>query len=263
VVWASSAAVVGMLGYGVGTVLQAAGAARARGPAVLRQPLYLGGLGCDGVGWLASLVALQGLPLFAVQAVLAGSLAVTVLLARVFLRASLRTRDWFAVAAVALALVVIAVSAGVQSSLPPPHRFAPTMGASLLVLAVITLAFYRGGGPVPMALLAGLAFSGAALCARASHLNAGWPLVGAPVTWCLLGFGVIGALTFSRGLESSAVGLVAAVLWVVEVLVPGVIGLGLLGDRVRAGWDMAAVLAVAVAVAGCVVLATSPAQTEG
>lgn len=81
------AAVAGMMAYGIATVLQAAGAKRAHGVAVLGQPLYLLGTGLDAAAWLASVVALQQLPLFAVQAVLAGSLGVTVVLARVFLGA--------------------------------------------------------------------------------------------------------------------------------------------------------------------------------
>jgi hypothetical protein len=55
---------------------------------------------------------------------------------------------------------------------------------------------------------------------------------------------------------------VAAVLWVVEVLVPGAVGVLALGDGVRPGWQIGAVIAVVVAVAGCAVLATSPAQSE-
>ena len=68
------AALVGMFGYGIGSVLQAAAAARASGPAVLRHPAYLAGLTCDAVAWLASLAALRSLPLFVVQSLLAGEL---------------------------------------------------------------------------------------------------------------------------------------------------------------------------------------------
>ena len=53
-------------------------------------------------------------------------------------------------------------------------------------------------------------------------------------------------------------GTVAATVSVLEVLVPGVVGLAVLGDVVRSGWAVPAVLATLVAVGGCVVLATSP-----
>ena len=258
------AAAVGMLGYGVATVLQAVAARRATGLAVLRQWPYLVGLLCDGGAWLASLVALQTLPLFAVQALLAGSLGVTVLLARAFLGVRLRRRDWLALAGVAVALVTVAAAAGVQSAHPAPGWFTLTMGATIGVLLVAILVLYRNGRPLPVALVTGLAFSGAALCARATPIRGGWQhLLAQPLAWAAAAFGLIGLIGLSRALERADVGLVAAVLWVVEVLVPGAVGVLALGDGVRPGWVAGAVLAVLLAVASCAVLATSPAQPEG
>lgn len=73
------AAVLASIGYGLASVLQAVGARRAAasGAGTAVQPAHLGGLALDGASWLVSLLALRVLPLFAVQAVLAGSLAVT------------------------------------------------------------------------------------------------------------------------------------------------------------------------------------------
>lgn len=257
------AALAGMLGYGIGTVLQAAGAARTHGLAVMRQPVYLVGLGFDGAAWLASLLALQRLPLFAVQALLAGSLCVTVLLARVFLGTKLRRRDGASIVLVALALAAVAGAAGVESSQPPPAWFTPSALVALAVVLLVTLGLYRPGRSVPMAAVAGVAFSGSALCARALHTPGGWrQLITDPVAWAVLGFGVIGAVALSRALERGAVGPAVAVLWVVEVLLPGTVGVLALGDVVRPGWGITAVAAITVAVAGCAVLATSPAQPD-
>jgi drug/metabolite transporter (DMT)-like permease len=257
------AALAGMLGYGIGTALQAAGAARARGLAVMRQPMYLVGLGFDAAAWLASLLALQRLPLFAVQALLAGSLCVTVLLARIFLGTRLRRRDGAAVVLVALALAAVAAASGVQSTKPPPGWFTPTALVTLAAVVLVMTGLYRRGRSVPMAVVAGVAFSGSALCARALHAPGGWrQLLTEPVAWAVVGFGVLGAVALSRALERGAVGSAVAVLWVVEVLLPGSVGVLALGDGVRAGWAIPAAAAVAVAVAGCAVLATSPAQPE-
>lgn len=257
------AAVAGMLAYGLATVLQAAGAKRAHGIAVLAQPLYLVGTGLDATAWLASVVALQQLPLFAVQAVLAGSLGVTVVLARAFLGAALRRRDIAAIAAVVATLVVVAGAAGLQTPEPPPRWFTAAALPALGVVAAVTVALYRRGRPVPMAVLAGIAFSGAALCARALHITGPWQqLLHDPAAWAALGFGVVGAVALSRALESGHVGLVVSLLWVIEVLLSGGVGVLALGDGVRAGWAVPAAAAVAVAVAGCIVLATSTAQPE-
>ena len=79
------AALAAAVGYGSGSVLQASATRHRSGLRVLLQPLYLAGLVLDLLGWLLSLVALRSLPLFAVQSLLAGSLVVTVVLARVML----------------------------------------------------------------------------------------------------------------------------------------------------------------------------------
>ena len=103
--------------YGAGSILQAVGARKAVAATgttagVLRQWSYLAGLGCDLAGWLLSLLALRTLPLFAVQAVLAGSVAVTVILAAIVFNVALTPGDLIAVAAVTVAVVVIGLSAG-------------------------------------------------------------------------------------------------------------------------------------------------------
>jgi len=255
------AALVGMLGYGVGSVLQAVGAARASGPAVLRHPAYLAGLACDAVAWLASLAALRHLPLFAVQSLLAGSLGVTVVLAGVFLGARLRSRDAVAVAVIILALATVAGASGAQSARAAPDGFQAATLTVLLVMVVVSVTLYRDAGSLPVAALAGLAFSGAALSARAVQGGHGWSqILSEPLAWAVLGFGAIGGLTYARSLERGPVGPATAVLWGVEVLVPGIVGVVVLGDGVRPGWALPALLAVAAALAACVVLATSPAQ---
>lgn len=117
------AAVGAALAYGAGSVLQAAGARRAVAAGqgllgVTRQWPYLGGLGCDLGGWLLSLLALRRLPLFAVQAILAGSLAVTVLLAAAVLHVPPRRADTAAVVLIVAALAVLGAAAGAEGSGP-------------------------------------------------------------------------------------------------------------------------------------------------
>ena len=258
------AALAGTLAYGVGSVLQAVGASRASGPAVVTHPAYLAGLGCDGIAWLASIVALRHLPLFVVQSLLAGSLGVTVLLAAVFLGARLRARDVTCVAVVIAALAVVAGASGLQSARPAPSGFAAGTLVALVLTAALVLAAYSRAGSLALAAVAGLAFSGAALAARAVPSGAGpGALLTEPLAWAVVGFGAAGALTYARSLERGAVGPATAVLWGIEVVVPGAIGVVVLGDGVRSGWAAPAMLAVVAVALACAVLATSPAQPGG
>jgi hypothetical protein len=118
----------------------------------------------------------------------------------------------------------------------------------------------RRGRWAPVAVIAGAAFAGAAVCARGMDASAGLSsLLLAPLVWAIAGFGVLGALGYARALESGQVGPATALLWVVEVLVPGGVGVFVLGDQVRPGLEWLAVLSVVVAVGASGVLALSPA----
>jgi len=258
------AAVAGALLYGTGTVLQAVAARRASGPGVLRHPWYVAGLVCDLLGWLASLVALRALPLFTVQALLAGSLVVTVLLARVVLSAPLRRIDGVSVGVVVVALVVLARAAGPETA----ARALPDGFTATVLVALVSVTGYRHGAGWLFALLAALAASGAAICARAVTLPAGaatGQLVRAvaaePLAWAVAGFGLLMTVTYARALERAGVGASAAVMAVVEVVVPAAVGLGLLHDSVRPGWPVAALVAAVLAAAACVALAASAATS--
>ena len=71
-------ATAAMILYSVAALLQAAGAHRAtRRRPVAVQTGYLAGLVVDLFAWMFAVLALQHLPVFAVQAVIGGSIAVT------------------------------------------------------------------------------------------------------------------------------------------------------------------------------------------
>lgn len=260
---ALGAAVLAALGYAAGSVLQAVGVRGGSGAAQLvRSPKYLAGLGCDGVAWLLSLVALRTLPTFAVQSLLAGSLALTVLLARVFMHARLRRVDVVAVVAMVAALAVVG-GAGTEQPSPAVSRAAEV--ALLATTAVVVLAAVLGRAmpSTPHAVLAGVGYSVAALAARAVEVPATWwHVVTEPLAWAVVVSGVVGTLAYATALERGPVGPATAVLWAVEVVLPASAGVLLLGDVVRSGWTPAVVVAVAVVVGGCVVLAGSPAVPE-
>src|SRR4051812_33455273 len=99
-------ALVANVSYGLGTILQATGARRATTSAHLdvllfarlaRQLPYVAGLALDAIGFLASIVALRTLPLFVVQAAIAGSIGVTALTAVFVFGFRLRTGDTIAI----------------------------------------------------------------------------------------------------------------------------------------------------------------------
>lgn len=252
---------VGAVLYGIGSVLQAVGVRQSskRGRGVVGaalQSAYIAGLGCDLGAWVLSLLALRRLPVFVVQAVLAGSLAVTAVIATITVGTALDRTDWYAIVAVVGALAVISASGGAERAVAPSTAVEAGLVAGALVLAVaVFTARWWVSAPV-MAGLAGMAYGGAALAVRvmptASHLSG---YLGEPLAWAVVGFGLVGTYGYTFSLEHGDVGVVTAALWVVELVVPGLIGVLLLGDHLRAGWAIPALVASAVAIGATMILA--------
>ncbi len=263
-IWAVGFAVLGALAYGVGSVLQARAATRSTGPRVLAQPLYVVGIGCDVLAWAASLVAVRHLPLFAVQSVLAGSIGVTVLLAAPVLGTRIRRSDVVAVAGVVAALGVLALGSGLQSALQPPQGFGLGVVVALIVTMVLVWAGYRRAHHRWLAALAGASFAGAAVAARGMDLSGGWiAVLLQPAAWTLIGFGVVGSLAYARSLERGTASGSTAIVWVTEVGIAGLVGIVVLGDTVRSGWQLPVAAAFLAAMAGCALLGRSvPTQAE-
>jgi hypothetical protein len=268
--FALAMALFGAFSYGVGSILQAIGAMRSSSTVrTLGHPLYLLGVGCDLLAWAASMIALRELAVYQVQSVLAGSLAITVLLARLILASRLRGRDIAAVTVTIGALTILAMSAGPQEAVPPTGPLRLGFCVAAVFLAVGGWVATKVASPGVVAALAGTAFGGAALCGRALPMPTESPgpasfvlaLLMEPFTAALLIFAASGMLLYTNALGNGQVGPVTAVLWIGEVIAPSAVGLVLLGDTVRAGWDLPATAAGLLTVGAAVVLATAPASS--
>lgn len=247
--------------YGTSTLMQAVATRRARGLAAVLTPLVIGAFVVDGVGFVLSLLALNSLPLFVVQSIMASMLVVVVVGARFLLHARLRRLDVAAVVVVIVALVLIGLGSGEQPAVAPPESFERAMLVATGVLVAVALASYRSGPGWLLAVVAGLGFSGAAIAARASHHHDGiWATLWQPMTACIVVGGIVGALWYLHALERLAAGPSAAILSVIEVVVPGAVGVLVLGDTVANGMLPGVLVGLALAITGCVVLAMSPAN---
>ena len=83
---------------------------------MLRQGLFLASIAIDLVGFVAQLVALRRLPLFAVQAIMASNLAVTAVFAAWLMKQGWTLREWLAVAGVVVGVGLLGLSAGAQGA---------------------------------------------------------------------------------------------------------------------------------------------------
>jgi drug/metabolite transporter (DMT)-like permease len=260
--------------YGVGSVLQAVAARSTAAEAgldprllvrLLRSWRYVVGVALDGLGFVLSLVAVQSMPLFVVQSIVASFLAIAAVLGAVFLKMPLSRTDRVALVVVVVGLVLVAASAADESTRP----VSPTGGWILLgvvvVLCGVAVPLARVPGARGAALLggiAGLAFGATSVAARmipsdlvlselVSDLGA---LATSPATYALALAGGLALLTYSTALQRGSVTQATAPLVVGETIAPALVGVLALGDHSRPGWAGVAVAGFALAVGGAVAL---------
>jgi hypothetical protein len=257
-------ALVAMLLNSVGALLQASGAQRAtRSRPAAVQPRYFGGMFVDLLAWLCAVAALRVLPVFAVQAIIGGSIAVTAVVGARINNTVLDRTTRVAVAVCLVGLVLVAGSAG--EGHPPITSVLVNyvLIGALLVLGVLVLVLRQYRRAWPLAVVAGMGFGGTALAVRAAHIEIvqGFSfvaLLAQPSIYLIAGYWLVGMIGYSAALTRGEVGVVTAVFVVTEVVVPGLTGILLLGDPVRDGWGWIFVIGLVVSMVGVVALARRP-----
>ncbi|MER6181153.1 DMT family transporter [Streptomyces sp. NPDC001652] len=253
--------------FGTATVLQAV-AARAAGSGgggeaalllrAVRQWRYLAGLGLDGVGFLLQIAALRSVPIYAVGAALASSLAVTAVVAARLLRVRLSRAEWGAVGVVCAGLAMLGVASGTEGDLEGPDALKYVM----LAVAVGVLLLGLGGGRLPergrgplLGLGAGFGFGVVEVAVRLIDSLAPSELLVNPATYALLMGGGAAFLCLTSALRRGSVTAATAAMVIGETVWPALVGVVWLGDRTREGLGWLAVLGFLVAVVGALGLA--------
>ena len=205
-------ALVAMLLNSVGALLQASGAQRAtRSRPAAVQPRYVGGMVVDLLAWLCAVAALRVLPVFAVQAVIGGSIAVTAVVGSRINNTVLDRTTRVAVAVCLVGLVLVAGSAG--EGHPPVTSVLVNyvLIGALLVLGVLVLVLRQYRRAWPLAIVAGMGFGGTSLAVRAAHVEVGqgfsfMALLAQPAIYLIAGYWVVGMIGYSAALARGEVG---------------------------------------------------------
>lgn len=144
-----------------------------------------------------------------------------------------------------------------------PRRLSTFTSVLVIATAVLTLATILGWRFAPgwaLATISGGGFALVTIAARgaqgsANNVFAAWQLL-----LCVLLGAVIAALAQLRAFQRGGVGMVVSVANGVTVIGTALVGLLYLGDAVVAGRTWELVLGIALTLAGCMVLAFSPAM---
>jgi drug/metabolite transporter (DMT)-like permease len=265
--------------YGTGSVLQAVGSRRsARGETGAKSTSYGGpsllstakaavtweflvGSALDLIGFGLGALAARLLPLFLSQTVISANLVVTAVLGIKLLGIRLNRAEWFSIAVVCSALVLLAGAAGHEGSgRTPASTHWWLLAASALVIGGGTVAVRRLGAKAAIlaGLLSGLGFGAVGVGVRV--LNGADPIAtGAlltdPALYAILTGGVGGMYLHTVALQIGSVNGATAALVVGETVVPGALGVLWLGDASRHGYAAAAMAGFLLAVAGAVAVA--------
>ncbi|MFH9708156.1 hypothetical protein ACH4MW_20535 [Streptomyces luteogriseus] len=253
--------------FGTATVLQAIAArsAAATGPGgdvallwrALRQWRYLAGLALDGLGFVLQILALRSVPIYAVGAALAASLAVTAVVAARLLKVRLSRVEWAAVAVVCAGLALLGLAAGAEGDEEGPAWLTWAMlgaAAGVLLLGAAAGRLPERGRALTLGLGAGLGFGVVEVSVRLIEGFSPGELFPNPATYALLLGGGAAFLLLTSALQRGSVTTATAGLVLGETVAPALIGVVWLGDRTRPGLGWLAILGFAVAVAGALAL---------
>ncbi|HXW45795.1 MAG TPA: hypothetical protein VEL03_13465 [Streptosporangiaceae bacterium] len=225
---------------------------------MLRQGLFLASIGIDIVGFIAQLIALRRLPLFAVQAIIAANLAVTAVFAAWLMKARLTGREWLAVAGVVIGVGLLGSSAGAEGAARVGWAFRLGLIIAVAAVAVAGVAAARLPNPARTPLLgaiAGLGYSVLAVSARILPGFAPQQLVRSPATYTLAAAGIVSFMLYAAALDGGSVTTATAGVILAETLPPAVVGVLFLGDTTRRGLTGLAALGFGLAVVCAVALA--------
>ncbi|TDU04566.1 hypothetical protein EDD99_3036 [Streptomyces sp. 846.5] len=263
-------ALAAALCFGVAMVLQALGAQRHKSTpgegllgtakAMLNLP-FAAGLLLDCFGFVAQLIALRSLPLYVVQAALAGALAVTAVLGAAMLKIRLGRAEWTGVVGVCVGLAVLGATAGAEGHRHPSQAFHWALLAAVAALAAVGGLAWKLSEPrraAVMGALCGLGFGVVGLAVRVLPSVHGMdlvPLLKEPATYALLAGGAVSFAYMTEGVRGGKVTTATAAMVLGETALPAILGVVLLGDGTRHGLMPLAVAGFAVAVAGALALA--------
>ncbi len=269
------AALVSALCYGVAAVMQAiavraasrrTAADGAAGTGVdpglivrmLRQGPFLASIAIDMVGFVAQLVALRRLPLFAVQAIMAANLAVTAVFAAWLMKARLALREWLAVAGVVIGVGLLGLSAGAQGAAQVGSTFQLALIVAVVGVGVAGFAAAKLPNPARTPTLGAIAGLGYGVLAVSARILPGFTphqLIRSPAAYTLAAAGIVSFMLYATALDGGSVTTATAAVILAETMPPAVVGVLFLGDTTRPGLAPVAILGFALAVACAVALA--------
>ncbi|MCX4905984.1 hypothetical protein [Streptomyces sp. NBC_00878] len=204
----------------------------------LREWRYIAGLALDGVGFVLQIAALRSIPIYAVGAALAASLAVTAVVAAWLLHVRLSGLEWGAVGVVRAGLAMLGLASGEEGDEAGSTALKYAMlgtAVAVLLLGAVAGRLPGRGRALALGLGAGFGFGVVEVAVRLIDGLTPSALLTNPAAYALLLGGGAAFLLLTSALQRGSVTTATAGLIIGETIGPAVVGVVWLGDRTREG----------------------------
>ena len=222
---------------------------------------YLLGLALDGASFLLTVVAVQNLPLFVAEPIIALNVVITALIEHLAFQRRLRGVAWGAIVGILVGLSLLALAGAPERA----HTAAAAVRWAVVLLPLgvagvgsVVVARHQHSATIALGVLDGVAFGGTAVAGRMLVVpHPFWQILLSPLLWSMLAYGLVGLLLFTIALQRSHASVVAASTTAAQSIVPIVVGIAFLGDSPRNGAWSLAVAGMVLTLAGTLTIAFS------
>jgi drug/metabolite transporter (DMT)-like permease len=222
---------------------------------------YVLGLALDGASFLLTVVAVQNLPLFVAEPVIALNVMITALIELLLFERRLRGVAWVAIVGILAGLSLLALSGGPERARTAAAAVRWTVILLPLGVAGIgaVVATRKGhSATIGLGVLDGVAFGGTAVAGRMLVVpHQFWQILLSPLLWAMLAYGLVGLLLFTIALQRSHASVIGASTTAAQSIVPIVVGIAFLGDTPRNGAWAVAVAGMVLTLAGTLAIAVT------
>jgi drug/metabolite transporter (DMT)-like permease len=222
---------------------------------------YIGGVALDLVGWGLTLYAVQYLPLFLVESIIATNMVVTALIERLVWHRVLSYRVYLAIGIIVIGIIPLLFAATPEKAAHISNLLRWLIVFSPLPIAAAGYFLARRTGQVAaigLAVLGGLAFGGTSVVGRIFVFSQPlWHTIYSPLVLALIANGILGILLFSIALQRSHATVVNATMTSSQTLIPALVGIVFLGDSARNGMWYLVAIGTGLSICGFILLALS------
>jgi hypothetical protein len=191
--------------------------------------------------------------------VVAASMGFVVLFSALIEKIRPTGRQVWILVALGIGLLGLAATAAPDKARAVSGGFAVAVWIGVVVVGIVGVAVPRwlrsDQASATLGALAGLAFGGTALCARAVESDASLAAAATdPVSWAMVAYGLLGLSFYAAALQRGSVTVATACLYAAETVAPSLVGLAVLGDHARSGLGGVAAASFTLTVAAAVAL---------